>query len=785
MKKFSVAFLLLCLSGTVTSQTFEDTFEKYSSNFISERIHFHFDKTSYAVGDTIWFKAYLMKGISPEVESKTLYVDWSDANGKLIKRTSWPILEGATFGQLAIPLDFNSNAIEVKAYTKWMLNFDSSFLYNKYINILSTATAKSEVKIIPQLHLFAEGGNLIEGLNTKIAFKATDQFGRPIEVSGDVMEDGKKVSQVTSVHDGMGAFYVQPQPGKKYSLRWKGPAGETHETKFPEVEKSGLLLRVTGTKENRVFFVQASGTDVAKSVRIIGTMFNQPVFNIQRDLTDGITQGSIPVNELPSGILTITVLNENYQPLAERITFVNNNEYSFTPQFEVEYWGMNKRARNEVIIEIPQHFEANLSISVTDAEIDFNDDNTIISELLLSSELKGKIHNPAFYFRNKEDSTANFLDLVMLTNGWRKISWTDIAAGKLPEIKFPLENEYNTVHGRIHGAMPNQLANAGSLIMIVNQKDEKEFIAAPIKPDGSFRAEDFILMDTATVYYQLPKDRIPPTSIVQFLGSQVPIAPGSNLPPAVPQPADTTGASRHLQFADEIAGLLKLEKAKVLETVTITAKTKPELEKMDEKYTTGMFSGGTATSFDLVNEKSASAYKDIFSYLQGRVAGVVITMTDPPTVTWRGGTPAFFLDEMPVDVQLLTTVPVTNIAYVKVINPPFLGAAGGGTNGAIAIYTRRGDDEKAAAPGVGLPKNTVIGYTMIRKFFSPDYLLGGDEDSRDVRTTLYWNPEVVMKDGQNRVKLTFYNNDISESFRIVIEGMTKSGQMAHVVKIME
>ncbi|MCO5285523.1 MAG: hypothetical protein M9898_03840 [Chitinophagaceae bacterium] len=784
MKKLSVATLLLLITGYATGQAFENTLENFATDYVPERIHFHFDKSSYGPGDTIWFKAYLMKGITPEITSKTLYVDWADPNGKIIKRTSWPIVEGVTFGQINVPLDYHSSAISVKAYTKWMLNFDSAFLYNNYIRILTPTASTTERKFNPTIHLFAEGGNLVEGLNTKIAFKATDQYGQPVKIIGNVMEDGKSITQISSVHDGMGAFYLQPRAEKKYTLIWKDTTGASHNTPLPEVEKTGLLLRVSQSKDNRIFYVQSNSENVARAVRIIGTMYNQPVFNIERPLVNGVTQGAIPVKELPSGILVITVLNEKFQPLAERITFINNEEYTFTPQFDVAHWGMNKRARNEVEIEIPDSLEANLSISVTDAAIDFNDSRTIVSDFLLSSELKGKINNPSFYFQDKADSTNNYLDLVMLTNGWRKISWTDIAAGKLPEVKYPVDTAYTTVEGRIHGALPNQLANAGDLIMIINQKNNKEFVMAPIKPDGTFRVDDLILIDTATVYYQLPKGKIMNSAAVQFLGSLTPIPPGSDLPPFAPMPGDTSGSYRHLQLSDEVAGILKLAQGKVLETVTIKGKAKSDLEKMDEKYTTGMFSGGTSTDFDLVHEKAAAGYKDIFSYLQGRVAGVVIVASDPPQVTWRGGTPAFFLDEMPVDVEMLTTVPVTNIAYVKVIHPPFLGAVGGGANGAIAIYTRRGDDDVDATPGRGLPKNTVTGYTAIRKFYSPDYLLGGD-NARDVRTTLYWNPEVLLKGDTKKVKLTFYNNDISESFRIVIEGVTRTGQMAHIVKIME
>src|SRR5690606_30347029 len=102
---------------------------------------------------------------------------------------------------------------------------------------------------------------------------------------------------------------------------------------------------------------------------VLGTMYQQPVFTISRPFKDGTIQGIIPATELPSGILTITVFDNNWQPLAERITYINNEEYRFEPEITVQHWGLNKRARNEIEITIPDSLEANLSISVTDMAI--------------------------------------------------------------------------------------------------------------------------------------------------------------------------------------------------------------------------------------------------------------------------------------------------------------------------------------------------------------------------------------------------------------------------------
>ncbi|MEO6683789.1 MAG: hypothetical protein ABIN48_13285, partial [Ginsengibacter sp.] len=158
--------------------------------------------------------------------------------------------------------------------------------------------------------------------------------------------------------------------------------------------------------------------------------------------------------------------------------------------------------------------------------------------------------------------------------------------------------------------------------------------------------------------------------------------------------------------------------------------------------------------------------------------------SNPPSLTWRGGSPGIYLDEMPVNADMISGISVTDVAYIKVIRPPFLGATGGG-NGAIAIYTRRGNDVQQTS-GKGLSKNTITGYTSIRQFYSPDYsTFTEDYGKRDLRTTLYWNPEVRTAPGKNQVLLTFYNNDVSQSFNVVLQGMTKNGRLAHVTMVME
>ncbi|MEO6894514.1 MAG: hypothetical protein ABI136_05720 [Ginsengibacter sp.] len=790
---FAAIFVFFISISSATAQNFEKNLATYANNFTSERIYLHYDKSSYAAGETVWFKLYMMQTIFAADDSKTVYIDWSDPSGKLLLHTISPVQDGTAFGQFTIPDNYKGEFLHVRSYTKWMLNFDSSFLYNKDIRILSdSGAAPTKVVIKPEIEFFPEGGDIIDAVNNKIAFKANDQYGRPVKVKGVIKNgSGEVVDKLEPVHDGMGFFYLMPHAADKYTAYWEDEKGTQHTTPLPSVKNSDVSLQVSISGSKRNFLVAVSPQSVSKynSVHIVGTEYHQPVFNITKEFSNGITQGVIPTESLPTGILTLTVFDENWVPLAERITYVNNGEAEFHPTMNVKHWGLNKRAKNEIEIEVPDSLSAQLSVSVTDGAIGIDSNDNIISHLLLTGELKGKVYNPAYYFMNTSDSMQQQLDLVMLTHGWRRFNWQKLVAGQFPQIKYARDTSYLSISGKVYGATPTQLELAKQIVLMVNKKNSgTQIFTVPVKPDGSFTDPQLILFDTAKIYYQMAKNNGLDDVSVQFMTNK--LLPFADNTKAIgldfSHTPDTTGDHYHIHLNEALQRELEYYKGKVLATVNIKAKAKSTLDEMDKKYTSGMFSGGDAHEFDLVNDPFAASSLNIFQYLQGKVAGLQINATsNPPTLSWRGGTPSLFMDEMPVTADMISTIPVNDVAFIKVFQPPFMGAVGGGSGGGIAIYTRKGGDEKQE-PGKGLSNNTVSGYTLIRQFYSPDYDTFSEEnEKKDLRSTLYWDPAVVTVPGKNKVLLKFYNNDITQSFRVIIEGMTKDGRLAHVEQIME
>lgn len=793
MGKKKTGLFLLCLmmlaGKLVSAQDIAAKIENYAAMFSPERAYLHFDKHAYVPGETIWFKTYLMNELLPALESKTFYVDWIDDKGVILQHTVSPLINAVTAGQFEIPDEYKGRNISVRGYTSWMLNFDTAFLFQKTLPVIinDPSVKPQPITVVPQIEFFPEGGDAIAGVINKIAFKATDQYGRPVNIKGVVQApDGSVVDSLRVMHDGMGVFTINPKAGGVYKAKWKYEKDAEKTTNLPEIKADGVSLQVGVMSGRRSFAVNFPEAFAQKndSLHIVGTMFQHMVFKISKP-TSAAVSGIVPTANLPYGILTVTVFDKNMKPLAERITYVNNNaSYILKPEFEVERWGLSYRARDEVKIKLPESIASSISVAVTDMAIGTDSSENILSELMLTSELKGKVNNPAYYFSDSSAKVQQHLDLVMLTNGWRRFNWGGLVSGNLPKINYPKDTNYLSVSGKVIGIIPGQVSPTSSVVVMMKQKDvEGKVLVAPLMKDGTFNDPNAIIFDTAQVYYQL-QDKGMEGAMVQFMPYKLRTPPAGKgwISPLVP---DTTGLAYHLSRAAEANDYAEKKKYKELEEVIVKSKGKTPTQLLDEKYTSGLFTGD-GIQFDLLNDPAAQSAMDIFTFLQGRVAGLQISgQGSGASLSWRGGAPQLYIDEMPATTDFVANINVQDVAYIKAFRPPFMGGFNGG-NGAIAIYTRRGGDVKQD-PGKSLKGAKIEGYTAIKEFYSPKYYTmevppGSD---RDVRTTIYWNPNVAIDPSKKEIMLSFNNNDVTDAFRVIIQGMTTDGKLIHLMTTME
>lgn len=220
--------------------------------------------------------------------------------------------------------------------------------------------------------------------------------------------------------------------------------------------------------------------------------------------------------------------------------------------------------------------------------------------------------------------------------------------------------------------------------------------------------------------------------------------------------------------------------------------------KMDEKYATGSFRGGaTSNSFDLLNDATAVNAQDIFNYLSGRIPGMKIQFSNmgktilvpDPEVSGTYIPPLIYVDENEQDNEYLRTLSIEDIAYVKYFEHSYGRVAAEQQKiPTLAIYLKKGKDYATAArlkPG-SLSKIPVTGYSPIKEFYSPDYSAADANNARaDLRTTLLWKPYIITNKENNKTTISFYNNDISNRLKIVLEGMNEDGKLIHIEKIIE
>jgi hypothetical protein len=794
MKKLFLLLITAAFLNDSWAQSFDSLLQRYGSMIPQEKAWLHFDKSAYLPGETVWFKAYVVEELFPAEASKTLYIDWIDEQGAVLSHTVSPLVSGVSNGQFDIPSGIKGNFIHIRAYTRWMLNFDTAFLYARNIRVLSQ-TPPAPVKpvaIIPSLEFFPEGGDLVNGVVNRIAFKARDQWGQPIKIRGVVQDkNGEVVDSLRIIHDGMGSFYFTPREGQDYTAQWVDERGGRHQTALPKAQASGISMNVMLGENRRIITINSTANlpESMRSLHLVGTINQRLAFRTELSLTPGNpVRRIIPVNSLPSGILTITIFDQNWKALAERISFVYHQDFSFSPTLEVKHWGLGKRKRNELEVRIPDSLAgANLSISVTDAAIEHDTTEHIMSHFLLSSDIRGKVHNPRYYFTNHNEKVALHLDLVMMTNGWRRIKWEDLTKGKLPVISHPRDTSYLALSGKVFGVAKSQLTGNETIVLLVKERDSStRMLLMPIETNGNFSDPNIVLFDTIQVYYSL-KSKFLKQAEARFMTDRLPAPDYTGFARTIRPPTlafDTSGTARHRSLALEEARLRALERGKVMEMVTVTAKQKTTLQLLEERYPTGMFKGGDGIQFDLVSDPSSIAYTSVLQYLQGRVAGLQVTMTGGSAqLSWRGGTPALFLDEINSDPEMINMVPVSDIAYVKVFRPPFMGSSSGGS-GAIAVYTKKGNDVQSTSQG--LTSNRIAGYTPIRQFYAPNYDRPEPTHSQpDLRTTIYWNPMVNLTSKKKNMVLSFYNSDSTKSFRVVVEGITPEGLYTHHEEILE
>ena len=257
------------------------------------------------------------------------------------------------------------------------------------------------------------------------------------------------------------------------------------------------------------------------------------------------------------------------------------------------------------------------------------------------------------------------------------------------KITFAVQQKFFRLYGQVNPPVRTTALNTN----LLTGKGEWMTEEIPVETDGSFVIKNWLFEKEATLIFNR-KNKVKSDldiKINTWLDSAYePVAMVVNEFYVGTPPASISIDSSGKKLKPDT--LMFNEKANLLPDVIVTGKQKTKADKFNETYSSGMFRDMNERVFDFMSDPGAMSSISVMDYLQGRVAGLKIERRpDGETgATWRGSEVSFFIDELKVDAEQVETLSTADIAILKVYPPPFFGSSGG-SGGAIAVYTRRGE----------------------------------------------------------------------------------------------
>lgn len=510
---FITTLFILCTVNAYaqSSDTIFSRYFRYAQNFADsyprEKVSLHLDNASYYLGDTIWFKAYVVTAEQnlPTTISKPLYVELLDQLGNVVERQIIQLTDGEGTGQIILNNTFFTGYYEMRAYTKWMLAFDNPSCFSRVLPVyrkrlsdeetprsIATYRMDASMKQRPKdkekkftVRFFPEGGQLVKGISSIVAFEATSRDKGAADVEGTVvLPSGEELAHIRSLHDGMGYFEYKPE--EKAGVAKIDYEGSTYQFDLPEALPQGYVLRIDNRREMLDITVARSSQAMKDTLAVFVSSQGRPYKCMTLDFEDELNcQFRISTKELPPGVQQISLVNLKGETLCERFCYVMprssmllacKTDHALYRPFEPV------TCRIKVRDHLNRPVRANLSVSIRNGvESDFREyDHSIYTDLLLVSDLKGYIHQPGFYFENQSAERFKMLDVLLLVRGWRKYDLSRLI-GKRPFLPRYLPETSLTLYGQVESYFGKALRNVG--VSILARRDSVS-IAGMTKTDS-------------------------------------------------------------------------------------------------------------------------------------------------------------------------------------------------------------------------------------------------------------------------------------------------------------
>ena len=789
-------------------------FSAQIEHYPQEKLHVSTDKDSYIAGDTIWLRAHCADAAThrPVAASRYVYVELRDDRGSLVRRIKLLSRDSVYSGYLPTQSLERFGDYSLTAYTLYMRNPGPEYFFKKPLTIWPYQESRrtqrnTSVRKVSDFDVsfFPEGGYLIDGYDCCVAFKALGDDGGSVEITGVVKNDrDETVDTLRTLHGGMGCLRFTAHTGERYYAECTMAGGKTERFELPASNNLACVLRVLQTERDFTVMVQ-SGRPLPKGLRLLVHCRGNLCYF--REWNDDLPSLIFERDKLPGGVLQILLLDKAGNALSERLVFNRGEELATT---DMQVRGSLKQ-RTKVTLAVtatdPDGGPAagDFSIAVTDrAAVPAATSGSIYSTLLLTSELRGTIETPDWYFEGRDAARVAALDALLLTQGWRRYDVPAAVRGEYATPAYPLEVGQE-IAGRINkGGLWNRKKKLDRYEMRMIVPRWHYSLQAPIDKEGRFALNGFDFPDsTLFVLRPAAAKGLLPEAYVKVARDSFPEVG------TLPRVPETDAASPYLAQARhyiEQRGQTDMRNI-LIDTVYVTHHKRLESTRPEHRLASHTWTA------EQIKEAGGATLLDFLAMIPG------VNVFDR-AVTYKGSIPKFMvegsLDEPEVGVgigvpvlvrrsqaellgiqdpnavfkytdtyrnpPICFTYPLDWIKRIDLIEGPEAAFLGHKDCSAIFSLTLKSgaelENSVSSAPSIYVAVASPIGYQTPAEFYAPAYATEKARRSMapDYRTTLYWNPTVKLDDtGQAIVE--FYTSDAPADYDISIEGVTQTGKI--------
>lgn len=783
-----VCMLVFFTSGFLYSQDsalqkIRRDFISYHQNNLQEKLFIHTDRNSYLAGEVMWFKIYCVNADNQPLDlSKAAYAEVLDKDNQPVLQAKISLQNTTGNGSFILPSTLHSGNYIFRAYTNWMKNYDAGFYFQKTITIINTIQTEPALTEKPSahfdVHFFPEGGDLVNGLQSKVAFCVTNMSGRGADGSGAIInQNNDTVVRFHPAKFGIGSFIFTPDKNSSYKAVIKASNQNTIIQNLPVARDNGFVIAVSDNATNNSLRIAVHCNT--------GDNYVYLFIHSQQHITaaeilyvkDGFAQTWIDKNKLGEGISHLTLFNSNNQPVCERLYFKRaRKKLLISANADNTQYATRKKVTIDVLTkdEAQKATGANMSAAVYLADSTPADNEDIYSYLWLSSDLQGKTEHTEYYFADTSTATNEALNNLMLTNGWRRFKWTEVVNDKKPVLRFLPEYEGHIVSGKIVSAGTGApQANIVALLSVPGR--HFQLYSSKSNSDGSvyFNTKDLYgsrLIVAQANTEQNSKYRIEFSS------------PFSENYAAFKTPAFNFSANAAANILQQSINMQvkNIFGGDTLFSLPAPTDTAHFFGKPDAKYLLDEY-----TRFPTMEEVLREYVREI--NVRKRRDNFYLTMVDKNE---NGDadvkSPVVLLDGVPQfdNGNKITHYDALKVKELEIIQEKYyLGPAT--FDGIASFTTYKGDLE-------GFELDTaaaILDYDALqlkREFYSPRYETKDELVSRlpDFRNLLYWKPD-LQTDKNGKQQFSFYTSDQPGKYAVVLQGLSSSGNAGSKVFMIE